>query len=105
MPYPQPRERRYPPSPYAPRSAATAAYRDAFDLGKRHYAALDLGAVIRYCNGLRRLTPEWRGYVDGVRAGWELEQACLAGERQAQREAYAAQRAQWRREAQAEQPY
>lgn len=105
MPYPDERERRYPATPYAPHSAATAAYRAAYDLARRHYAALGPASVVRYCAELRRLTPEWRGYVDGVRAAWELEQKHRASELEARRRAYAAERERWRRDGQSEAPY
>lgn len=104
MPYSEP-ERRYPPTPYAPRSAATQAYRYRWDLGQRHYATIGLAGVIRFCDGLRRLTPEWRGYVDGVRAAWEREQKHRAAEHETRQRMHAAEREQWRREGQAERPY
>lgn len=72
MPYPQQpkREREYPPTPYAPHSEATRAYRDAYDLGLRHFRTLSWDMVRRHESGLGPGSPNQRGYRDGVIAAW-----------------------------------
>lgn len=70
MPYPHDRERRYPPTPYPPRSAATEAYRTAYDLGMKHLGTISGPDVLRYDAGLAPGSPDQRGYRDGVTAAY-----------------------------------
>lgn len=62
----QQRERRYPPSPYRPRSAETLAYRDHWDLGWKHLGTLAGELILSYEAGLRG--PSRHGYRDGLLA-------------------------------------
>jgi len=106
MPQPQPwrRERRYPPSPYPPRSEATAAYRRAYDLGWKHLATLTGSQVLDYEQGLPS-GPEKRGYRDGATARWAYEERAARVEpdiRRAEREEVLRQRREW---GQADRPY
>lgn len=64
------REREYPPTPYAPHSEATRAYRDAYDLGRKHLGSISSASLLRYHDGLEPGSPSQRGYEDGVRAAW-----------------------------------
>lgn len=93
------RERRYPPTPYPPRSEETRLYRDAWDLGWRHYGALR-AQVLDYEAGLSG--PRRHGYRDGVIARWEAEQRARQAELQSKRAALAEQRARWRADAESE---
>lgn len=110
MPYPQnppPRrqERRYPPTPYRPHSAATEAYRTAYDLGVKHLGSIPGPDVLRYDAGLRPGTPEQRGYRDGVTAAWiRLQKLKKFGREQAKRD-LAERIEEERRRAQDERPY
>ena len=97
------RERRYPPTPYPAGSDETRRYRDAWDLGWRHYASLR-SQVLDYeaglCDG-----PARDGYRAGVTARWAYEQRALEAERRAKLAARAAERERWRAEAEAEGPW
>ena len=111
MPYPDDsaeprrRERRYGPTPYAPRSEATRAYRDAYDLGMRHFGALDRAGVLRYDAGLTPGSPEQRGYRDGVTAAWRREQKARELDPELVRRERAELVEQRRRWGQSERPY
>lgn len=65
-------DRRYPPTPYPPHSPATAAYRDAYDLGWQHYATLR-AQVLDHEKNLEP-GPRKRGYRDGVIARYMYEE-------------------------------
>ncbi|MFI5627580.1 hypothetical protein ACIA03_29255 [Nocardioides sp. NPDC051685] len=115
MPYPQDQnqnqpparrqERRYPPTPYRPHSAATAAYRTAYDLGVKHLGTISGPSVLRYEAGLRPGSPEQRGYRDGVTAAWvRLQKLEKFGREQARRDALELREEQ-RRAAHDEPPY
>lgn len=110
MPYPQEPparrpERRYPPTPYAPHSEATRAYRDAYDLGVRHLGTISGPDVLRYDAGLRPNSPEQRGYRDGVTRAWlRLQQLEQFGREQARRD-YAELLEERHRHAHDEPPY
>ncbi|MET8519771.1 hypothetical protein [Nocardioides sp. NPDC004968] len=90
MPYPQQpprREREYPPTPYAPHSEATRAYRDAYDLGQKHLVSVSRDILLRYEDGLAPGSPEQRGYRDGVTAAWiRLQKLEEFGRQQARRD-------------------
>lgn len=87
MPYPHHHERRYPPTPYPPRSAATEAYRVAYDLGVKHLGTISGPDVLRYDAGLRPGSPDQRGYRDGVTAAWvRLQKLEKFGREQARRD-------------------
>jgi len=92
--------RRYPPTPYPPRTKATSEYRDGWDAGW-----YDLGhrgwQLTMECEADLTDGPYRHGYRDGVMARWRYEEACEAGDRAARREA--AERA--RREVPPETPY
>lgn len=108
MPYPsQParREREYPPTPYAPRSAETAAYRSSYDLGQRHFGTFSWDIVSRHEAGLRPGSPAQRGYRDGVVAAWRRLQKLEAFGREVARRDSAESRAQLRKESQDDRPY
>lgn len=108
MPYPpQPprREREYPPTPYAPRSEATRAYRDAYDLGLRHFRTLSWDIVSRHEAGLRPGSPDQRGYRDGVIAAWVLLQKARTVDPEIIRQERAERAKQLRQEMRDERPY
>lgn len=108
MPYPQQppkREREYPPTPYAPRSEATRAYRDAYDLGLRHFRTLSWDMVRRHEAGLRAGSPEKRGYRDGVIAAWSRWEKSKIVDPDIARDERAERAEQLRRESQKERPY
>ncbi|MGH3352295.1 MAG: hypothetical protein ACRDPS_16625 [Nocardioides sp.] len=111
MPYPQNQpaarrqERRYPPTPYRPHSAATDTYRTAYDLGVKHLGAISGPSVLRYEAGLKPGSPEQRGYRDGVTAAWiRLQKLKKFGREQARRDLVEAIE-EGRREAHDERPY
>lgn len=99
------RERRYPPTPYAPRSAATLAYRDAYDLGWRHYASVPGDMILRHDAGLRADSPEQHGYRDGVTARFVLEEKAERFAREMAKRDRAQLREERRRWGQQEAPY
>lgn len=113
MPYPQDptpashlrQERRYPPSPYAPHSDDTEAYRTAYDLGVKHLGSISGPDVLRYDAGLVPGSPNQRGYRAGVTAAWiRLQKLEKFGREQARRDLVEAVEER-RREAHDERPY
>jgi hypothetical protein len=99
-----PRERRYPPSPYPPRTAATRSYRDGWDLGWQHMGTMGAGRARGYYDGMTD-GPSKTGYRDGARARWAYERKVAAAEADARSAAREAQRAEWARAAEAEGAY
>lgn len=93
------RERQYSPTPYPPRSEQTRLYRDAWDLGWRHYGALR-AQVLDYEAGLSG--PRRHGYRDGVIARWQAEQRARQLDLLAKQAALIEQRARWRENAESE---
>lgn len=89
----------YPPTPYPPRSEDTRLYRDAWDLGWRHYGALR-AQVLDYEAGLTG--PRRQGYRDGVIARWAAEQRAREADRRAKLAALDAERTFLRAEAESE---
>lgn len=108
MPYPQQpprREREYPPTPYAPRSEATRAHRDAYDLGLRHFHTLSWDMVRRHEAGLRPDSPGQRGYRDGVIAAWNRQEKAKIVDPEIVRRERADRAEQMRKDALDERPY
>lgn len=99
----QERERRYPPSPYPPRSDETRRYRDAWDLGWRHYGSLR-SQVLEYEAGLSD-GPARQGYRDGVLARFSAEERAREAERRAKLADRERDRERWRLEGEAEAPW
>lgn len=98
-------ERRYPPTPYGPRTPETRAYRDAYDLGWRHYATVPGSMILRHDAGLRPGSPEQRGYRDGVTARFIREQKAERFAREMGKRERAQLREERRRWGQQEAPY
>ena len=67
------RERRYPPTPFPPRSEATRRYRAAWDRGWQMTATLRRQAL-NYLEGRQPGSPEWTGFRDGVVARLRFEE-------------------------------
>lgn len=68
----QQRERRYPPSPYPPRSSRTAEYRAHWDLGWKHLGTMSGELILSFEQGLRGASRH--GYRDGLLARWSYIQ-------------------------------
>lgn len=98
------RERRYPPTPYAPRSEETRLYRDGWDLGWRHLGTMGVARTRDYLDGLSD-GPSRHGYRDGARARWRYEQKATRARAEARREDREIQRRENARLAQEEGPY
>lgn len=108
MPNPQQpprREREYPPTPYAPHSEATRAYRDAYDLGRRHFRTLGWDMVRRHEAGLTPGSPDQRGYRDGVIAAWSRWEKSKTVDAEIVRRERAERAEQLRRAALEDRPY
>ena len=68
----QQRERRYPPSPYPPRSSQTRDYRTHWDRGWQHLGTLAGELILSFEQGLRGASRH--GYRDGLLARWNYIQ-------------------------------
>lgn len=66
------RERRYPPSPYPPRSGQTLDYRTYWDLGWQHLGTMAGELILSFEADLRG--PSRHGYRDGLLAKWSYLQ-------------------------------
>lgn len=102
----QRRERRYRPSPYPPRSDATRAYRDGWDLGWKHVAVKRSDWAREYFErmGGDNGSPHQVGYRDGARARLAYEQRAKVPDRDVVRRDRELEE-RWRREAGSEPPY
>lgn len=96
-------ERRYPPSPYPPHSAATLAYRDNWDLGWRHLGVLANELILSYEAGLSGASRH--GYRDGLLARYAYFQRAEHTEPEILRDEAARREAARRAAVEADRPY